>query len=110
MQAAKLRISFTFQVPQVLCQQLDKRYPGREVLVPGQLICHAHAYTVGNWRCNGRENTLLDFQPRLSQLGVVGTAFEYGGSRSKRQDHVLCFVWQDNAPVKGISTACSLSR
>ena len=49
------------------------------------------------------------FPERFLDIQRSDEAFRYGGYSTEILGHCLCFIWQDNAPVIGITTAFSLS-
>ena len=45
------------------------------------------------------------FPERFMDIQFSNKAFTYGGYSTEILDHCLHFIWQDNAPVIGITTA-----
>jgi hypothetical protein len=105
----------TYQVVQSLCQELqDKDSSTKKVVFLDNLfltiaLAHTLLYigigVMGTTRKNHRE-----FPQRFIAAKLSNSQFAYGSCSTEVIDHCLCFLWQDNAPVIGITTAFRIAK
>lgn len=110
----KTQLAVTYQVPQDLCQELQDRWPGPNYVVfldnlfltieLVHTLLKIGFATMGTTRKN-RQN----FPPRFIAAKQSNKQFTYGSYATELLNHALCFLWQDNALVIGITTAFSIN-
>jgi hypothetical protein len=105
----------TFQVPLVLCERLIRRHPHREWLVfLDNLFLNvnvAHSLLkIGIGVMGTTRKNLGGFPRVLLEIKEINKALVYGGSLAVIEGETLCFAWQDNNVVLGMTTAFSLDR
>jgi hypothetical protein len=111
--AHPVRLAPTYQVVQNLCQERrDHDSTTKYVIFVDNLFLTkdlAHTLLAIDIGVMG---TSRKYQPgfpsRFIDIKDTDEAFTYGGYSTEVLDHCLCFIWQDNAPVIGITTAFSL--
>lgn len=108
-----MKLAPTYQVVQTLCQELRDRDPNSKylVFVDNLFLTKDLAHTLLNIDIGVMGTTLKklpEFPPRFLDIKSTDEAFTYGGYSTEVLDHCLCFIWQDNAPVVGMTTAFSL--
>ncbi|OQU98151.1 hypothetical protein CLAIMM_03976 [Cladophialophora immunda] len=110
-----IMLSETFQVPVVLLRRLKDRYPHTKWLVfLDNLFLNldvAHALlaldigVMGTIRKNSK-----GFPEKLITIKDLNQVLVYGGYLAIVKQDVLCFAWQDNNIVLGLTTAFSLDK
>lgn len=110
-----IRLAPTYQVVQVLCQELQDKDPGtnRLVFLDNLFLTRSLAHTLLNIGVGVMGTTRknhLDFPREFLDVKLSDANFTYGSCSTKVLDRCLCFLWQDNAPVIGITTAFSMNE
>jgi hypothetical protein len=110
-----VQLAPTYLVVQDLCQELqDKEFGVRHlVFLDNLFLTLALAHTLlqigvgvmGTTRKNHKE-----FPKRFIDAKLSDTQFSYGSCATEVVNHALCFLWQDNAAVIGISTALTIQE
>jgi len=108
-----VKLAPTYQVVQRLCQELRNRDSTTKYVafVDNLFLTKDLAHTLlaidigvmGTTRKNQP-----GIPPRFLDIKATNEAFTYGGYSTEVVEHCLCFIWQDNAPVIGITTAFAL--
>lgn len=108
-----IQLAPTFQVVQILCQELRNKYPDTKyvVFVDNLFTTIGLAHTLlkidigimGTTRKNH-----ANFPQRFIAVKKSDANFTYGSCSTEILGHCLCFLWQDNAPVIGITTAFAI--
>ncbi|OAL28278.1 hypothetical protein AYO22_02984 [Fonsecaea multimorphosa] len=112
---APIMLSETFQVPIVLLKRLKDHWPHRNCLAfldnlflnlnVAQTLLALGIGVMGTTRKNSK-----GLPEKLIALKDINQALIYGGYRAIVKDNVLCFAWQDNNIVLGITTSFSLDK
>ncbi len=105
----------TFQVPVRLFQKLVSRLPGQKWLAFLDnlflTVDLAHILMVMRIRVMGTTRKSNDTIPeRLRLVKETNTGLVYGGHVLEVTDDVLCFAWQDNNTILGITTSYGLDN
>jgi hypothetical protein len=105
----------TYLVVQDLCQELQDKDPTTKKVVffDNLFLTTALAHTLlyigvgvmGTTRKNHRE-----FPQRFIAAKLSNSQFAYGSCSTEVIDHCLCFLWQGNALVIGITTAFRMAE
>jgi len=114
-QGPPILLAETFQVPLILLKKLKARSPHQKLLAfLDNLFLNIDVATallaldigvMGTTRKNSK-----GLPDQLIKLKDIKTPLIYGGNVQRIVDSVLCFAWQDNNIVLGITTAFSLSQ
>lgn len=109
----RIQHAVTFQVPQDLCQELIDYIPGRKYMVflDNLFLTVELAHTllqIGIGVMGTTRKNRDGFPQRFLDAKQSDAQFTYGSCSTEVVDHCLCFLWQDNAKVLGISTAFAI--
>jgi hypothetical protein len=109
----RVQHAVTFQVPQDLCQELINYEPGQKyvVFLDNLFLTVELAHTllqIGVGVMGTTRKNRDGFPQRFLDAKQSDAQFTYGSCSTEVVDHCLCFLWQDNAKVLGISTAFAM--
>ena len=110
-----VQLAPTYLVVQDLCQELQNKEFGvkRLVLLDNLFLTLALAHTllqIGVGVMGTTRKNHKDFPKRFIDAKLSDTQLSYGSCATEVINHALCFLWQDNAAVIGISTALTIQE
>lgn len=110
-----VQLAATYLVVQDLCQELQTNEFGakRLVFLDNLFLTLALAHTllvIGVGVMGTTRKNHKDFPQRFIDAKLSDTQFSYGSCATEVINYALCFLWQDNAAVIGISTALTIKE
>lgn len=110
-----VQLAPTYLVVQDLCQELIDYLPGQNYVafLDNLFLTLSLAHTllqIGVGVMGTTRKNHKDFPARFLDAKDSRTQMTYGSCATEVINHALCFLWQDNAGVIGISTAESMQR
>lgn len=108
-----VQLAPTYQVVQNLCQEFRSKDPHTNYLVflDNLFLTLSLAHTLLNIQFGVMGTTRKnhkDFPERFLDIKLSDANFTHGFYATEVVNHALCFLWQDNTPVIGITTAFSI--
>jgi hypothetical protein len=108
-------LAATYLVVQDLCQELQTNEIGvkRLVFLDNLFLTLALAHTllvIGIGVMGTTRKNHKDFPQRFIDAKLSNSQFSYGSCATEVINYALCFLWQDNAAVIGISTALTIQE
>jgi hypothetical protein len=106
-----VQLAPTYLVVQDLCQELIDYLPGQNYVafLDNLFLTLSLAHTllqIGVGVMGTTRKNHKDFPRRFLDAKDSRTQMTYGSCATEVINHALCFLWQDNAGVIGISTQC----